>query len=72
MKKSIFQKWWFWVIAIVIFIGIVGNTGKDDTTTNDQQTASSNIEITKSPTNTPIPTPEPTPTLTPRTRKSNT
>lgn len=29
-KKSIFKKWWFWVIAVILFAGVVGAINKDD------------------------------------------
>jgi len=35
VKKSIFKKWWFWVI-IVIFIGIIANAGDDNKTSTEQ------------------------------------
>ena len=38
-KKSIFKKWWFWVLAIVIVGGLVGQQGQDGT--DSSTTASS-------------------------------
>ena len=38
-KKSIFKKWWFWVLAIVIVGGLAGQQGQDGT--DSSPTASS-------------------------------
>lgn len=38
-KKSIFKKWWFWLLAIVIVGGLVGQQGQDGT--DSSTTASS-------------------------------
>ena len=38
-KKSIFKRWWFWILAIVIIGGIAGQQGQDGT--NSSSTASS-------------------------------
>ncbi len=45
--KTIFKKWWFWAIAVVIILGAVGSLGqsdKDDTanTANNSPSASIN------------------------------
>ncbi len=37
-KKPIFQKWWFWVIVGIIFIGIVGSGGDDNADVNNGAT----------------------------------
>lgn len=29
MKKSVFKRWWFWVIVIIVAIGVVANMGGD-------------------------------------------
>jgi len=29
-KKSIFKRWWFWVIVVILVFGIIGNSGGDD------------------------------------------
>lgn len=31
MQKPIFKKWWFWLIVVVILIGIIGSIGGNDT-----------------------------------------
>ncbi len=31
VKKSIFKRWWFWVLAVLIVIGIAGSLGNNDT-----------------------------------------
>jgi len=31
MKKSIFKRWWFWLIIIIVFIVAIGSTGGDNT-----------------------------------------
>ncbi|MCM3206373.1 Ltp family lipoprotein [Paenibacillus illinoisensis] len=33
-KKPIYKKWWFW-IAIVVVIGVIGNLGEKDTQANE-------------------------------------
>ncbi|MBC2578878.1 hypothetical protein [Clostridium sp. DJ247] len=29
-KKSIFKRWWFWVIVVVVVLGAIGNAGNKD------------------------------------------
>ena len=38
-KKSIFKRWWFWVVVVVIVIGVIGSMG-GNTSTQPQQDAS--------------------------------
>lgn len=38
-KKSIFNRWWFWLIVVVIVIGVIGSQGDSETNTDDSQTA---------------------------------
>ncbi|MBM2814734.1 MAG: Trf2 superfamily protein [Ignavibacteria bacterium] len=39
-KKSILKKWWFWVLAIIVLIGILANLGKKDNTQSSTQNSS--------------------------------
>ncbi len=50
--KKIFKKWWFWVIVIVVALGIIGSFGQTDNKTKDasqtddtQQTSSGDKSI---------------------------
>lgn len=36
VKKPIYKKWWFWLIVIVLFIGIISASGGDEANTNDK------------------------------------
>lgn len=40
-KKPIFKKWWFWVIATVLAIGIIGGSGDGEETSTDTGSSSS-------------------------------
>ena len=40
-KKSIFKKWWFWVITSVIAIGLIGGSAGDDEASTVDDTGSS-------------------------------
>lgn len=40
MKKTFYKKWWFWVITVILAIGIIGNLGSKKEETN---------EVTKEP-----------------------
>lgn len=46
LKKPIYKKWWFWVIIAVVSIGIIGNLGDGDDST--QGGSSSTISTTES------------------------
>lgn len=62
-KKPVTKRWWFWVIVVILGLGIIGSVfgeGKPD----DVQPSSA-VTATVEPTATPEPTPEPTPTPTP-------
>lgn len=81
VKKPLYKKWWFWVIAVLV-LGGIGNAIDGDTDTVDAPPTSSVYRGTlpsqkpsQSPTqtqapeetvqSTPTPTPEPTPTPAP-------
>ena len=38
--KPIYKRWWFWVIAVVLFIGFTGGNSKPELVTNDSNTPS--------------------------------
>ena len=70
-RKSIFKRWWFWVLAVIVIAGIAGRSGaKRLTKPNARQTApvtSSAPQVTARPAAAPTaepatePTEEPTP-----------
>lgn len=64
-KKSIYKKWWFWVlspIVLIILIGILaGNEDQKEVTTPALTTPSVTSEQTTEPAPTPTPTPTPNP-----------
>ena len=43
-KKSIFKKWWFWVIIVVILDAISGNSGTNDSVKDETKDAISSTE----------------------------
>lgn len=47
MKKPIYKRWWFWVVAVIIFTIAVGSTGNDEPTKVDTATVA---ETTTAPT----------------------
>lgn len=56
IKKPFYKKWWFWVIAIILFISFVNSLGDNE---KEQQNILNNdvdsIENSPIPTKTPIP-----------------
>ena len=40
-KKPIYKKWWFWVIIVIVAIGIIGGSAGDKETSTDNSTDSS-------------------------------
>ncbi|SFE20566.1 hypothetical protein SAMN02910327_00621 [Peptostreptococcaceae bacterium pGA-8] len=43
-KKTIFKKWWFWLIIAVILITIISKTGANDGVENEAKNATSSVE----------------------------
>lgn len=62
-KKPFHKRWWFWVIAVLLALTIIGGIFGEDTTNDPQPTET--VTVTVEPTATPEPTPEPTATPTP-------
>ena len=65
MKASsgtpVFKKWWFWVIAVLLFFYILGSSNKDKTAVSDNSYKPTVTSTqTPTPTATPTATPEPT------------
>lgn len=60
MKKKFYKRWWFWLIIVILVIGVLSNVGNKSTPTN-----MSKISSTPTPSSTPVPTSTPTPTPTP-------
>lgn len=50
MKKSIFKRWWFWAIIIIIVIGAIGSSGMDTLNESTSQ-VSDNQNSTDKPIN---------------------
>lgn len=48
MKKTIFQKWWFWVIVVVLALGAIGNLTDDDTTSDPNETTQTETNVSSS------------------------
>lgn len=74
-KKPIYTRWWFWVIAVVVFIVIVGAASEGDENpgaVRSQPSESVPVTSTPKPTETPKPTPSPTvkPTVEPTVKPS--
>lgn len=42
-KKSIFKKWWFWLIAIFVVIGILGSDGDEKDNAQSIDTSANNV-----------------------------
>lgn len=40
-KKPIYRKWWFWVIVVVLFIGVIGSNGDSSADNGDAVSSSS-------------------------------
>ncbi len=76
-KKPFFKKWWVWLIAVFVLIGVLLPKDADEAETDDTTVLDAGIvqenktdgepetEQTNTPTPTPEPTPEPTPATTP-------
>jgi hypothetical protein len=47
--KNLFKKWWFWLIAIVVVIGIIGAAGGSDTDTSVSTNPVTDIAETMAP-----------------------
>ena len=43
MKKSIFKRWWFWVIAVIVAIGIIGSAGGNSDNTPATSTPNNTV-----------------------------
>ncbi len=64
--KSIFRRWWFWAILVLLLIGLFGGNGKDDVSANVSRSVElAAVTDTPAPTDTPEPTFTPEPTDTP-------
>lgn len=74
-KKPVTKRWWFWVIVVILGLGVIGSIfGGEETAGNDstpstsvtetQQPAETTPSAEPTPTATPDPTPEPTPEMT--------
>lgn len=64
-KKSIFRRWWFWVLALIVLISAFGRLGgrkKPEITRNQPETK---MTAAPTPKATQKPTPTPTPTTPP-------
>ncbi|HDR5271828.1 ribonuclease [Bacillus thuringiensis] len=44
MKKPFYKKWWFWFIAVIVAIGIIGNIGS-----KKEETTKVSTKVTKEP-----------------------
>lgn len=66
-KKPITKRWWFWVIVVILGLGIIGSIFGEGQPTDTQPSAAvtATVEPTASPEPTPEPTPDPTPEPTP-------
>ncbi len=66
-KKSIFKRWWFWVLALLVIAGLAGSPGAKATPkTTAKQTAPAATPVPRStPRPTVAPTPKPTAEPTP-------
>jgi hypothetical protein len=53
VKKSIFKRWWFWVIVVIVLIGAIGSSGED--TPSASPAASGSVTA---PASSPAPAPE--------------
>lgn len=62
-KKPVTKRWWFWVIVVILGLGIIGSVFGDGKP--DDVQPSSAVTATAEPTATPEPTVEPTPEPTP-------
>jgi len=73
-KKPITKRWWFWVIVVVLGIGIIGNLGGKDNKDQDSSAViaskteskkssvdAKDVSVTPEPTSVPTPTSTPTP-----------
>ena len=57
-RKSIFKRWWFWVLAVIVIVGVVGGSGtKAPSKPTERQTAPVSASV---PPATPVPTTAPT------------
>lgn len=68
-KKPVTKRWWFWVIVVILGLGVIGSIfGGKETAENDSTPSSSVTESAQpddvTPTPEPTPTPAPTPELT--------
>ncbi len=74
-RKPIFRRWWFWALAVILVVGIVGGGGKSKGRTTAQSTkpAAAAPAATAKPTAKPTaaPTAEPTPTQAPALSESD-
>ncbi len=64
-KKPVFKQWWFWVLALLVIVGLSQSCGKKNEKTDTAEklavTAAPTAEPTKTPTAEPTPTVEPLP-----------
>lgn len=68
-KKSIFKRWWFWVLAVIVIAGLSGRSGTgtpaEPTARQTAPAATAAPQATPLPTVAPTPRPTPTPTAEP-------
>ncbi len=68
-KKSLFKRWWFWVLAVIVIAGLSGRSGArapdEPSTRQTAPVATAAPQATPRPTAAPTPRPTPTPTAEP-------